>query len=87
MIIPIKHKADWELLRQQNQTQMNKDNKRKNNKRFHHDYKIGDKFMLTNNAAYKYETPYNGPFVINQCWSNDAVTLQCSANKIRHNIC
>ena len=46
--------------------QINKDNICKNNKRVDHDYKVGDKAMLTNNAAYKYETAYKGPFVITQ---------------------
>ena len=32
MIIPIKHTADWELIRKQKQTQINKDNNRKNRK-------------------------------------------------------
>ena len=40
--------------------------------------------MLNNNAAYKYETPYKGPFVIT---TNVEVALQCGAIKIRHNIC
>ena len=42
--------------------------------------------MLNNSAAYKYETPYKGPFVITQCWTNGTITLQCDAIKIRHNI-
>ena len=42
--------------------------------------------MLVNNYAYKYETPYNGPFVITPCWSNGAVALQVGAIKIIHNI-
>ena len=42
--------------------------------------------MLTNNAVYKYETPYNGPFMITQCWKNGTVTLQCGLILIRHNI-
>ena len=37
MIIPIKHKADWELIRQQNQTKINRYNIRKNNKIVDHD--------------------------------------------------
>ena len=75
MIILIKHKVDWELIRQQKHTQINKYNIRENNKRIYHDYKVGDKFMLNNNAAYKYETPYKGPFVIKQCHTNGTVTL------------
>ena len=41
--------------------------------------------MLNNNTSYKYETPYKGPFVINQFWTNITVTLQCCAIKIRPN--
>ena len=42
--------------------------------------------MLTDNAAYKYEMPYNGPFLITQCWTNGMVTLQCGLIQIRDNI-
>ena len=57
MILPIKHKVDWELICQQKQTQISKDNIRKNIKRVDHDYKVGDKVILNNNADFKYETP------------------------------
>ena len=43
--------ADWELIHQQNQIQINKDNIHKNNKRVDQDYKVEDKFMLDENAA------------------------------------
>ena len=75
MILLIKHKVDWGLVRQQNQMQINKNNIRKNRKRIDHNYKVGNKFMLTNNYAYKYETPYNVPVLITQCWTNITVTL------------
>ena len=42
--------------------------------------------MLNNHAAYKYEIPYKGPFVITQCWTNGKVSLQCGAMQIRYNI-
>ena len=29
--------------------------------------------MLANNYAYKYETPYNGSFLITWCWNNGTV--------------
>ena len=64
MILPIKHKVYWQLTRQQKQTQINKDNIRKNRNRVDHDYKFGNKVMPNNHSAYKYETPYKGPFVI-----------------------
>ena len=43
--------VDWELIHQRKQTQINKYNICENNKRVDHDYKVGDKVMLNNNAA------------------------------------
>ena len=42
--------------------------------------------MLNNHDAYKYETPYESPFVIKRCCTNGTVTLQYSPTKIRYNI-
>ena len=67
MILPIKYTADWELLRQWKQAQINKDNILENSKRVDHDYKVGDKVMIANNAAFIYETLYNRPFEITKC--------------------
>ena len=44
--------------------QINRDNTLDNKHRVDYDYKVGDKFMITNHTAYKYETPYIVPFVI-----------------------
>ena len=33
------------------------------------------------------QTPYKGPFVITQYWTNGTVTLQYGTTKISHNIC
>ena len=41
--------------------------------------------MLNNNDAFKYETPYNGPFEITQCLTNGTVTLKYGT-KNRYNI-
>ena len=43
-----------------------------------HDYKIGDEVMLNIHAAYKYETPYKGSFLITRCWTNSTVKVQYS---------
>ena len=51
-------------------------------KRFNYDYKIGDKFMMRNKAAYKYETLYRVPYEKNQTWTNEMVALQIVATKI-----
>ena len=46
-ILPIKHRVDWELIRQQKQTQINRDNTRENKHRVDYDYKGGDNVMIT----------------------------------------
>ena len=51
MILLIKHKLDWELIRQQNQEKINKENIRKNINQVNHDYKVGDKVMLAKHTA------------------------------------
>ena len=56
IILPIKHNVNWELIRQKKQRKMNKYNIHKKNIRFDNKYKVADKGLLTNNAAYKYET-------------------------------
>ena len=52
IILWIKQKVYWELIRQQKQTQIHKDNILKTSKIVYHDYKVGDKVILNNHAAY-----------------------------------
>ena len=87
MIIPIKHRVDWELIHHWKQTQINRDNARENKHRVDYEYKVGDNVILTDHTAYKYETPYKGPFVIKQCFTNKTVILKYGAIQIRYNIC
>ena len=58
MIFPIKHKVDWELIHQRNQTQINKDNTHKNSIRVEHDYKFRGKIMMDNHSATYVEKYY-----------------------------
>ena len=44
--------------------QINRDNTRENKHIVDYEYKVRDKFMLTNHTVYKYEMPYKGPFLI-----------------------
>ena len=48
--------------------------------------KAVDNVLLDYNTAYKYETPYTGPFVITQCFTNGTVNLKCGPEKIGYNI-
>ena len=51
MILPIKHRVDWEIIRQQKQTQINKDNTCQNRHKVDYDYKVGDNVMLTKHTT------------------------------------
>ena len=42
--------------------------------------------MLNKHTAYKYETPYTGPFLITLCFINGTVNLQCDVIQIKYNI-
>ena len=42
--------------------------------------------MLHKHTAYKYETPYTGPFVITRCFTNGTVNLRCGAKQNIYNI-
>ena len=86
MILPIKHRVGWELIRQINQKQINRDNARDNKHRVDYVYKVGYKLMFTDHNAYKYETPYKVPFVVTQCFINGTPMLEYCPTKIRHNI-
>ena len=83
MILPIKHRVDWDLIRHRKQTQINRDNAHEKIYRVDYDYKV----VLNNHTAYKHETPYKSPFVIKQCFINGTLMLQYGATEIMYNIC
>ena len=77
---------DWELIRQQKNTQINRDNTHKYRHKVEYDFKVGDKVMLNKHTAYKYETIYKGPFLITHYFTNVVVNLQRGPTKIKYNI-
>ena len=86
MIILIKHKIYWELIRQKKQVQFNKDNIRENKHIVDHGYEVGDNIMLNNHTVYKYETPYKVPFIMKQSFTNVTENVQYGGIKIKYNI-
>ena len=52
-ILAIKHRVNWEIIRQQNRAQINKGSICKNQHKIGHNYKVGYKVMIKNSAAYK----------------------------------
>ena len=87
MILPIKHRVDWSLIRQRKQVTINRDNNQKNKHIVEYEYKVRYDVMFTKHTVYKYETPYTGLFVIKWCWNNVIVSLQTVTKEIRYFIC
>ena len=68
MILPMKHVADWRYIRQRKKAKIEKDVIRKNSNLIEYDHRFLDQLLLINIAAYKYETPFIGPYKIVQMW-------------------
>ena len=79
MIFNIQHTANWDYIQQRKQQIIQKNNKNENAKRIPHEYKKGDKVLLTIGTSFKYERPYNGPFEIKHVFTNGTVCLQMGA--------
>ena len=69
---------NWDLIRRQKQTLIDKNNKRENSKRTPHEYRVGDKvlYQRRSRTKQKHDRPYDGPFIILKVHNNGNVTLQ-----------
>ena len=61
-ILPIKHVADWRYIRQLKQTQINRYVIHENTTIIDHDYRVRDQVIMDSKSAFKYETPFKGPY-------------------------
>ena len=79
MILNIQHQADWTAIKKRKQLLIHKNNQIENSKRIPHTYCVGDLVMLENHRATKMETPYVGPYRIEQVNTNGTVRLRMGA--------
>jgi hypothetical protein len=87
MILPLKFKADWARIRQQRQEAIIKNNIRENKSRIYHEYKPGDKVLLTKPGIIrKLSAPRTGPHEIIGVYPNGTVLLQRGVIQERVNI-
>ena len=78
MILNTQYLADWTAIKAHKQ-QIHKNNIIENSKHIPHQYKVGDKVMLENHCANKYEQPYKGPYLVTQVNTNGTVHLKIDA--------
>ena len=87
MILPVKFNADWALIAQQKQESIIKSNTKENKKRIQHEYKVGDKVLLTKPGILrKMLTPYSGPYEVQQIFTNGTLTIMKGAVIQRVNV-
>ena len=79
MIIQINHILDWRYMRHLKQVQIEKDLIRKNSNIIDHHYRVGYQVIIQSKRAFKYETPFRGPYEHFQMWTNVTVTLRTGA--------
>jgi hypothetical protein len=79
MILNVQHQADWTAIKRRKQELIRKNNIIENSKRIPYLYRVGDRVLLENHRANKYETPYLGPYEVAQVNTNGTVRLRMGA--------
>ena len=87
MILPIKFKADWARIRANRQRIMAMSNLRENSTRISHDYKVGEKILLTKPGMLrKLSTLREGPYLVQAVHTNGTLHIKRGAISERVNI-
>ena len=78
-IMNIQFRADWKYIKERKQKIIEKNNRRENQQRIPHTYKVGDKVLInmTPTSLSKYGiSPFAGPFEVKHVNDNGTVVLQ-----------
>jgi putative transposase len=87
MLLPIKFKANWAEIKTRRQDEMRRNNERENKTRKVHEYKIGDKILLTDSRKRsKLAPPREGPYQVERVYANGTLLIQRGAVSERVNI-
>ena len=79
MILPIQFKADWALITQRKQAEINRSNAKENKTRLAHQYQVNDKVLLTKpGLVRKLDAPRTGPYKVTAVHDNGTVEIQKS---------
>jgi hypothetical protein len=86
MIWVAAHVADWQCVKQREQTLIDKNNKRENGERIDHDHAVGNSILKIEAGTLKMEQPREGLFNIIRVHTNGTVTTQKGPVEERLNI-
>jgi len=80
MILPIEIQANWGLLYQQWQAQINKINQKENHACICHEYKVGNEVLLEKTGMIpKLEVPRTGPYEVTHIYTNGTLQVKRGA--------
>lgn len=79
MIWNVQHIADWRVIQQRKEALINRNNARENSKRRPYQYQIGDRVLMRNADAYKWETQRKGPYQVLRINDNGTLQIQRGA--------
>jgi transposase InsO family protein len=87
MLLPIKFKANWAEIKARRQDEMRRNNERENKSRKAHEYKVGDKILLTDSRKRsKLAPPREGPYQVERVFTNGTLLIRRGAISERVNI-
>jgi hypothetical protein len=87
MLLPIKFKANWAEIKARRQAEMQHNNERENKTCKDHEYKTGDKILLTDSQKRsKLAPPREGPYQVERVFANGTLLIQRGAILERVNI-
>ena len=87
MILPIQFEANWALITKQKQDLIDRSNQRENKSRLQHQYQAGQKVLLKKPGKLrKMQTPYEGPYEVQEVFPNGTITILKGVTSQRVNI-
>jgi transposase InsO family protein len=87
MILPVRFKANWEIIQARRQKEIDKNNARENSKRIDHTYKVGDKVCKRRPGKLpKLRRKRDGPYEVTAVYNNGNVEILRGAVSERINI-
>ena len=87
MLLPIRIKTDWAMIRQRKQDIIDANNRRENSRRIEHEYRVGEKVLLEKpGLVSKLSAPRTGPYRITDTYTNGTVRIQRGIVNERVNI-
>jgi hypothetical protein len=87
MILPMRFKANWEIIQARRQKEINKNNARENSKRIDHTYRVGDKVCKRRPGKLpKLGRKRDGPYEVTAVYNNGNVEILRGAVSERINI-